>query len=410
MTTETIQVKRTAVQASDSLVGKTVLLPDGTKSKIAGVPSGTSYSIDGQRARASAYLIVKEGRAFKLLTQEEVDGTVLSIKDSGGYATYKFAPVTKKPARTPRTPRTPKVEAEEPKKPARTPRKGSKVQEKSEPVAVVSPAVALIVGKGLPISEKAAVALRKEITQLIASHIHAGAPEQVEITSESKFSDSRFHLSIGIDFSCLAAEEESSEVSIDDALDILLEANLVTPREARRMSDEDVMSMYQMYVDDNAEENNDLGSDVDEDGLGDDEDGLGDDEDDAPTQEEIKLPDAACKGFESLKGKAREHLLGQMLDATGLEECVAGALFALSDKDGNEDGTVAFVNFVNTKGKDVALLMRVEEFEENGAIKRVALPAGQFTRLAPIFGNFDDESQVNEEEDDLDADLDLSGL
>ena len=406
MTTETIQVKRTAVQASDSLVGKTVLLPDGTKSKITGVPSGTSYSIDGQRARASAYLIVKEGRAFKLLTQDEVDGTVLSVKDSGGYATYKFAP----PAKKARTPRTPKNEEAEPKK-ARTPRTPKVTSKDPE----VSPAVALIAANGLPLTEKAMAALRKEVTQLIASHLHAGLPEEVEVISESKFSDQRMHLSIGIDFSCMAEAEEAPEVSIDDALDALIENNLVTAREARRMSDEDILAMYAMLMeesesDDGLESDDSKEFDDDFDSPKDDDE---DEEGEVPTQEEIKLPDAAFKGFDSLKGKARDEILAAMLDATGLEECVAGSLFALSDKEGNDDGTVAFVNFVTApkSGKPTALLMRVEEFEENGSIKRVALAADQFARLAPIFGSIEDEEHdEQEEQDELDDDLDLDSL
>lgn len=434
MTTETIQVKRTAVQASDSLVGKTVLLPDGTKSKITGVPSGTSYSVDGQRARISAYLVVKDGRAFKVLTQPEVEGTVISVKDSGGYATYKFAPPAKKPARQPRTPKQPKEEPvkparqprqprtpkEEPVKPARAQRQ-PKVTPKAEPE--VSPAVQAIAESGLPLTEKAVIQLRKEVTQLIASYIHAGLPEGVQVTSESKYSENRFLLTVGIDFSCMA-EEQEDEVSVDDALEVLIENNLVTAREARRMSDEDIMSMYEMYLEENGEKSGDdfdddfdspKGEDEQEEGEDEQEEGEGEE----ATQEEIKLPDAAFKGFDSLKGKARAEIEQHMLDATGLTECVAGSLFALTDKEGEDDGTVAFVNFVlNSKQQPVALLLRVEEFEETGAIKRVALAASQFGRLAPIFGQIEEEEGNelendgfdDDDNDELDNDLDLDNL
>ena len=83
-----IRITRNLVSTDSAMEGKKVRTLDGELRTITGCPSGTSYSVEGTRARVYAYLIVKDGRHFKEITADELENKVAAATDMGGYAKY----------------------------------------------------------------------------------------------------------------------------------------------------------------------------------------------------------------------------------------------------------------------------------------------------------------------------------
>ena len=114
-----IRITRNLVSTDSAMEGKKVRTLDGELRTITGCPSGTSYSVEGTRARVYAYLIVKDGRHFKEITAEELENKVAAATDMGGYAKYTMLgkrapkadnkpsnkPADNKPSTKPRTPK-----------------------------------------------------------------------------------------------------------------------------------------------------------------------------------------------------------------------------------------------------------------------------------------------------------------
>ena len=447
MSNNVITVKRTAVSANDNMVGKSVTLADGSRTKIDSVASSAAYSLSGVRGRVSAYLIVKEGRVFKLLDPSELDGTVVSVRDAGGYAVYKF--VEKAAGRKQRSPKpqddaapattgrrskvNAKAEVEEQAAPARRTRRSKDDAEvkptvqrrvKQEETFPVSPAVTAIAESG-ELSAKSVKLLRTEIETLIAAHLNNGIPEAV-VTSEAKFGESRILLSFGIDLTN-AFNAEAEEVDIDEATEWLLENKIITARELRRMSDEDIIAAYTKENGDEGQEEssedepNDEPNDFDgepedfDDEPEDDEGDEGEEDEDEPALIELPIIASHMKGRTPLRGDKRNALEEALTEALGVK-AVAGTVMVLRSKDGDSEEYVQLVNYIehSNVAAGVLLLARVEvvgagEDELEVSHRMIVLSKAGFSRLSPLFDyvDADDESSEVDPDDGLDMDVDF---
>ncbi|MGL4832594.1 MAG: hypothetical protein ACRCWS_08500, partial [Propionibacteriaceae bacterium] len=272
------RVTRTQVAANEAMIGKKVTLLDGSIVKITDVASAYAYSHDGGRSRLSAYLLVKDGRNFKQIEQEDVDGKVTSVEDAGGYAKYAFAgskrkpapstkpdpkpaPSTKpegkrKPSTKPETKPAPSTKPEGKRKPSTKPEtkpegkrtSGNKVTRKVESHEMPD-ALAVIERDGL--TEKSVASLRKEIADLLSERYGVGKFEGLDVTSESHFNsaDSNMLVTFGFDFSPYL-ESPEVEVDADDASEQLLKAGIIPLRKLRNMTDDQIIAAYKEHFGD----------------------------------------------------------------------------------------------------------------------------------------------------------------
>lgn len=429
------KVTRNTVTTSDDMIGQTLKLLDGTKTKISGCPSGTSYSVEGTRNRVYAYLIVKQNRVFTQIQPEDVDGKVTDVEDAGGYAVYTFAgkrrPTTKpveevKPTNNRRPSNKQPVQEEEPKKPnnrrpsskpasapvQEEPKKPSGRRQPVKPVQeeqaprrqpAKSPiVVAPLVNEDLiadllasdEVSEKLAAKIRKHVLGLV-TEAFAPLKDQVTIDSESKFNGPLYNLTIAMDFTDLMVEEEPEldGVTIDEMVEVLLDAKILTAKEIRGATDDYIAELYAEYV---GEESGDTELDDNGDDEGDPE--LDDnDESGAATDEPLyhNLPKGFNSGFTQVKD---DDTLDQLAAAWALDadDISVGLALVYNRKDG--DVNAAYLGLMNNKDGELRVVLADAATLGDAKITKYLVPVNKACDMCAV--EFQTQS---EEHHDVDA-------
>ena len=412
------KVTRNTVATSDDMIGQTLKLLDGTKTKINGCPSGTSYSVEGTRNRVYAYLIVKQNRVFTQIQPEDVDGKVTDVEDAGGYAVYTFAgkrrPTTKpveevKPTNN-RRPSNKQPVQEEPKKTNnRRPSNKQPVQEEqaprrqpAKPPIVVAPLVNEDLIADLlasdEVTEKLAAKIRKHVLGLV-TEAFAPLKDQVTIDSESKFNGVLYNLTIAMDFTDLMveAEPELDGVTIDEMVEVLLDAKILTAKEIRGATDDYIAELYAEYVgeeagdpelDDNGDDNGDDEGDPELDDNGDDS---------AATDEPLyhNLPKGFNSGFTQVKD---DDTLDQLAAAWALDadDISVGLALVYNRKDG--DVNAAYLGLMNNKDGELRVVLADAATLGDAKITKYLVPVNKACDMCAV--EFQTQS---EEQHDVDA-------
>lgn len=286
----TIRITRNLVSTNEAMEGKKVRTLDGELRAITGCPSGTSYSVEGTRARVYAYLIVKDGRNFKEIEPADIEGKVVAAEDMGGYAKYTMAgkrapakadtkpapknpkadtkPAPKAPAKQPKA--APKADAKAPKSSGtakRTP-KAQQAAENANVHKVIKEVAGKSAGKGAKVQRVQHSELEQSILNAgtiakpagkilrdaLSAYVHdalLASPEFAglyEVTSESLVGDdgSVVEVKLQIDMAQYFGrneEPEAPEVDVDAAFEALLGEGY-TAKQLRPLSDEELIDLY----------------------------------------------------------------------------------------------------------------------------------------------------------------------
>lgn len=441
-TVNTIKVTRSAVTTDDKMIGKKIQCADGEVRKIISVPSGSSYMVEG-RSRISAYLVVKDGRAFVEIDPETLEGTVTAVRDMGGYARYTFAKkaaAKKEPKVQPKadTKKEPKVKPSTKKDPKVKPsaKKEPKVQPKADPApksegkrnkkvadGVADAIAALRDASGLD-AKIASKVLHGVLAELNAAARNANFDGSVTIEGDAVFQEeggARVMLKIGFDLgNYYQAETETEALDVDEMLDALIEGGFLTASQARRMEDDDICRKYNEHFADEEESelDTDFDGDDDEEEEENEEDEDFDPEDDENEEEEeneededededevpyiqIELPATCFENLPRLPKNEATDLTAEMQEALGLDELFPGIVFDYSHKD--KELELAFVAFANNESGDPCMVMaRVEDIENDRESVRRMWVSTKFAakRLTVQIGEANDSDEEEEEDED----------
>ena len=448
------RVTRTQVAASEEMIGKKVITLDGETVKITGVASAYAYSHDQGRSRLSAYLLVKDGRNFKQIEQEDVDGKVTNVEDAGGYAKYTFAGSKRKPAAKPdpkpatkpegRKPAT-KPESKKPsakpstkpesKKPAAKPEgrkpatkpSGNKVTRKTESYEL--PDALAIIERDGGLNEKNVASLRKEIREILAERYGVGKFEGLEVTSEAHFNsaDNNMLVTFGFDFSPYL-EAAPVAVDVDDASEQLLKAGIIPMRKLRSMTDDAIIAAYTEHFGDQEDETpapkgkkGKAAPAVEEFDLDDEEEEQEEfeeefeeeeqEEEEDPEEEEeheeiahIALDNSLFSGVTHPKSHEGARVMGQLAEAWEVStgDIFPGILLQYNKVGLEEPLEVAFIALTIHKGNTAMLVVDTDTINDAKPSRMIIKIDAACTRCLPLVESPDADSDNDNETNELD--------
>ena len=437
------RVTRTQVAASEEMVGKKVTLLDGTVTKVTGVASAYAYSHEANRSRISAYLLVKDGRNFKQIEQEDVDGKVTNVEDAGGFAKYTFvgskrkpstkpAPSTKpdpKPSTKPEGKRTPAPSTKPDPKPSTKPEgkkaSGNKVTRKAEKYDLPE-ALATIEDDG-GLNEKNVAALRKEIQELLAERYGIGKFEGLEVASEAHFNSAENNVLVtfGFDFGPYL-ESEAGDVDVDDASEQLLKAGIIPLRKLRNMTDDEIIEAYTTHFGEQEEEapapkakakakpapTVDTEFDLDEEEFEDEEQEEEEQEEEEQDDHEeiahVALDNALFSGVVAPKAHEGAKVMSKLAEAWDVStgDIFPGILLQYNKAGVAEPLEVAFIGLTIHKGNTSMLVVDTDTLEDAKPSRMIIKIDAACERCLPLVESSEDGDH-NALDDDGEFELDL---
>ena len=446
------RVTRTQVAASEEMVGKKVTLLDGSVTKITGVASAYAYSHEAGRSRISAYLLVKDGRAFKQIEQEDVDGKVTNVEDAGGFAKYTFVgkrkpaastkpdpkpaskPEGRKPAATKPEGRKPATKPEgkkpsstkpEGRKPATKPEgrkpSGNKVQRKVESHDL--PDALAIIERDGGLNEKNVSSLRKEIQEILTERYGVGKFEGLEVASEAHFNSAENNVLVtfGFDFGAFL-ESEPATVDVDDASEQLLKAGIIPMRKLRNMTDDAIIAAYNEHFGEEEEEEAPAPKakgkgkpaptveefDLDGEEFEDEEQEEFDEEEQEEEEDEeheeiahIALDNSLFSGVVAPKAHEGAKVMNQLAEAWDVStgDIFPGILLQYNKAGVEEPLEVAFIGLTIHKGSTSMLVVDTDTIDEAKPSRMIIKIDAACERCLPLVEGTDEDEEEEHDED-----------
>ena len=424
-----IRITRNLVSTDSAMEGKKVRTLDGELRTITGCPSGTSYSVEGTRARVYAYLIVKDGRHFKEITAEELENKVAAATDMGGYAKYtmlgKRAPkADNKPSTKPSTkpadnkpstkPRTQKADNKPADSKPRTPKADNKPAVGGTRVKRAQPNEfeQSIINAGR-LTKPAGKILRDMFSDFIRDNVlvlpdFAGL---YNISSESTVGEPdgdvievRLQLDIS-PYLGLATEGSDDEPDTDAMFDALLAAGY-TSKDLRRLTDEELIDLYRNEFDSEGseEEAEEEAEEESEEEAEEFEEEEAEEEEEPETESvelmQVHLPSTIFRGVKQIPaGDELDACYAELASVLGVDEIWSGVVLQ-HEKD--ESYWVYAGMVTNKDGEPRALLTSydaVENSDEDAARKaRKLVSISLMANYAAVVDEAEEEEENEPEE------------
>ena len=403
-----IRITRNLVSTDSAMEGKKVRTLDGELRTITGCPSGTSYSVEGTRARVYAYLIVKDGRHFKEITAEELENKVAAATDMGGYAKYTMLgkrapkadnkPADNKPSTKPRTQKADNKPADS--KPAAGGTRVKRAQPNEFEQSIIN------AGR---LTKPAGKILRDMFSDFIRDNVLV-LPEFAglyNISSESTVGEPdgdvievRLQLDIS-PYLGLATDGSDDEPDTDAMFDALLAAGY-TAKNLRRLTDEELIDLYRNEFDsEGSEEETEEEAEEEAEEFEEEET----EEEEEPETESVELmqvhlPSTIFRGVKQIPaGDELDACYAELASVLGVDEIWSGVVLQ-HEKD--ESYWVYAGMVTNKDGEPRALLTSyaaVEDGDEDAARKaRKLVSISLMANYAAVVDEAEEEEENEPEE------------